>query len=37
MILVSRNLVQDHREIVAIAMTYGIFLSGMLLLTWTVA
>ncbi len=37
MILASRNLVHDHREIAAIAITYGIFLSGILLLTWAMA
>lgn len=37
MILASRNIVNEHREIAAIAITYGIFLSGIMILTWTMA
>jgi hypothetical protein len=37
MLIVSRTLLHEHREIAAIAITYGLFAVGTLLLTWTIA
>lgn len=34
MLSASENLVVQHREIVAVLVTYGIFLGGVLTLAW---
>ena len=34
MLSASENLVVQHREIVAVLVTYGIFVSGVLALAW---
>ena len=37
MLSASENIVIQHREIVAVLVTYGIFLSGVLTLAWLTA
>lgn len=37
MLIASRTVLQQHREIAAVVATYGMFLSGILLLAWTIA
>jgi hypothetical protein len=37
MLIASRTVLQHHREIVAVAATYGMFLGGILLLAWVIA
>ena len=37
MLIASRTLLHEHREIAAIAITYGLFATGTMLLAWVVA
>ncbi len=37
MLSASENLVIQHREIVAVLVTYGVFLSGVLTFAWLAA
>lgn len=37
MLLASRTVLQQHREIAAVLITYGVFLSVILLLAWAIA
>jgi hypothetical protein len=37
MLIASRTVLQQHREIAALAVTYGMFLSGILVLAWAIA
>jgi len=33
----TRSVLHQHREIAAVVLTYGVFLSGILLLAWVMA
>ena len=37
MLIASRTVLQQHREIAAVVATYGMFLGGILVLAWTIA
>ncbi|GJD97208.1 hypothetical protein OCOJLMKI_4436 [Methylobacterium iners] len=37
MLLASRIVLREHREITAVAITYGLFISAMLMLFWVIA
>jgi hypothetical protein len=37
MLLASRTALQQHREVVAVLATYGMFLGGILVLAWAIA
>ena len=37
MLIASRTVLRQHREIVAVVATYGVFLGGILILAWTIA
>jgi len=35
--LLTRSVLHRHREIAAVVLTYGVFLSGILVLAWLIA
>jgi len=35
--LLARSVLHQHREVVAVMATYGMFLSGILVLAWVIA
>jgi hypothetical protein len=35
--LLTRSVLHQHREIAAVVLTYGVFLSGILVLAWMMA
>jgi hypothetical protein len=37
MLIASRSVLQQHREVAAVLATYGMFLSGFLTLAWAIA
>lgn len=37
MLLVSRSVLQQHREVAAVLVTYGMFLGGIQALAWLIA
>lgn len=37
MLIASRTVLRQHREIAAVVATYGVFLGGILILAWTIA
>ncbi len=37
MLLASRTVLQEHREIAAVAITYGLFIGAILMLAWAIA
>ncbi|GJD97728.1 hypothetical protein [Methylobacterium iners] len=37
MLLASRTVLQEHREIAAVAITYGMFIGAILMLAWAIA
>ena len=37
MLLASRTVLHRHREIAAVAITYGIFIAMLLMLSWAIA
>jgi hypothetical protein len=37
MLIASRSVLQQHREVAAVMATYGMFLSGILVLAWAIA
>jgi hypothetical protein len=37
MLIASRSILQQHREVAAVMATYGMFLSGILVLAWVIA
>ena len=37
MLLASRSVLHQHREVAAVLLTYGVFLSGTLALAWVIA
>lgn len=37
MLLASRSLLVQHREVAAVMATYGMFLGGILILAWVIA
>ena len=37
MLIASRSVIQQHREVAAVMATYGVFLSGVLALAWALA
>jgi hypothetical protein len=37
MLLASRFVLREHQEIAAVAITYGLFIIAMLMLSWVIA
>ncbi len=37
MLLASRSVIQQHREVAAVMATYGMFLGGVLTLAWAIS
>jgi len=37
MLIASRSVIQQHREVAAVMATYGMFLGGVLALAWVIA
>jgi hypothetical protein len=37
MSLASRNILVQHREVSAVLLTYGVFLSGVLAIAWMIS
>ena len=37
MLIASRTVLQQHREVAAVLATYGMFLGGILMLAWAIA
>jgi hypothetical protein len=37
MLLASRSVLQQHREVAAVMATYGVFLGGILVLAWVIS
>jgi len=37
MLIASRSIVQQHREVAAVAATYGMFLGGILVFAWAIS
>jgi hypothetical protein len=37
MLIASRSIVQQHREVAAVLATYGMFLGGILVLAWAIS
>ena len=37
MLLASRSVIQQHREVAALMATYGMFLGGVLTLAWAIS
>ena len=37
MLLASKATLQQHREITAVVITYGVFIAGVLTLAWAIA
>lgn len=37
MLIASRTVLQQHREVAAVMATYGMFLSGILVLAWAIS
>jgi hypothetical protein len=37
MLLASRSVLQQHREVAAVLLTYGMFMSGVLAFAWAIS
>jgi hypothetical protein len=37
MLIASRSVLQQHREVAAVMATYGMFLGGILVLAWVIS
>jgi hypothetical protein len=37
MLIASRSVLQQHREVAAVMATYGMFLGGILMLAWVIS